>query len=126
MTDSKIVASTHLQNSKSPSAEDDARQKLAPFREDDLGKFSAVEAALHGVESRNPLGAIGNDGSEQPRDDKDSLEVPEVVDPLAGMAEVDKWGIKGLRTLMNNYPDYHAMVVGMDPSSFGLDMSSQE
>ncbi|GAO18145.1 hypothetical protein UVI_02036720 [Ustilaginoidea virens] len=42
------------------------------------------------------------------------------------MAPVDKWGIKGLRTLMNNYPDYHAMVVGMDPSSMGLDTNSQE
>ena len=51
---------------------------------------------------------------------------PEVVDPLAGMAEADKWGIKGLRTLMNNYPDYHAMVVGMDPATLGLDLSAQE
>lgn len=50
----------------------------------------------------------------------------EVVDPLEGMPEIDKWGIKGLRTLMNNYPDYHAMVVGMDPTSLGLDMGSQE
>lgn len=91
-----------------------------------MGKLSAADAGLHGPESRNPLGAIGNDGSaENPRDDLDG-QTPEVVDPLAGMAEVDKWGIKGLRTLMNNYPDYHAMVVGMDPSSFGLDMSSQE
>ena len=50
----------------------------------------------------------------------------EVIDPLAGMSPVDKWGIKGLRMLMNNYPDYHAMVVGMDPSSLGLDLGSQE
>ncbi|CEJ84657.1 hypothetical protein VHEMI03541 [[Torrubiella] hemipterigena] len=50
----------------------------------------------------------------------------DVVDPLEGMAEIDRWGIKGLRTLMNNYPDYHAMVVGMDPTSLGLDMSSPE
>lgn len=48
------------------------------------------------------------------------------VDPLSGMPAADKWGIKGLRTLMHNYPDYHAMVLGMDPSSLGLDMSSQE
>lgn len=50
----------------------------------------------------------------------------EIIDPLEGMSEIDRWGIKGLRTLMNNYPDYHAMVVGMDPTSLGLDMSSQE
>lgn len=50
----------------------------------------------------------------------------QVVDPLAGMPAADKWGIKGLRTLMNNYPDYHAMIVGMDPNSLGLDLGSQE
>lgn len=59
------------------------------------------------------------------KDDKTSQH-PDPVDPLAGMAAVDKWGIKGLRTLMNNYPDFHAMVVGMDPSTLGLDLSSQE
>ncbi|KAJ3497563.1 hypothetical protein NLG97_g1805 [Lecanicillium saksenae] len=48
------------------------------------------------------------------------------VDPLAGMPDADKWGLKGLRTLMNNYPDYHALVVGMDPNSLGLDMQSPD
>ncbi|EGX91191.1 NOT2 family protein [Cordyceps militaris CM01] len=48
------------------------------------------------------------------------------VDPLAGMPDVDKWGLKGLQTLMNNYPDYHALVVGMDPNSLGLDIQSQD
>ncbi|KAJ2979439.1 hypothetical protein NQ176_g3250 [Zarea fungicola] len=48
------------------------------------------------------------------------------VDPLAGMPDADKWGLKGLRTLMNNYPDYHALVVGMDPNSLGLDLQSPE
>lgn len=59
------------------------------------------------------------------KDDQDT-HASEVIDPLAGMAAVDKWGLKGLRTLMNNHPDYHAMVVGMDPGSLGLDISSQE
>jgi CCR4-NOT transcription complex subunit 2 len=59
------------------------------------------------------------------REDKDT-QPPEAVDPLSGMPVVDKWGIKGLRTLMNNYPDYHAMVVGIDPGALGLDMGSQE
>ncbi len=48
------------------------------------------------------------------------------VDPLAGMPDADKWGLKGLRTLMNNYPDYHALAVGVDPNSLGLDMQSPE
>jgi hypothetical protein len=42
------------------------------------------------------------------------------------MSESDKWGIKGLRTLMNNYPDYNAMVVGLDPASLSLDVTSPE
>lgn len=42
------------------------------------------------------------------------------------MPESDKWGIKGLRTLMNNYPDYHAMVLGLDHSTLGLDVNSPE
>lgn len=42
------------------------------------------------------------------------------------MPAVDKWGIKGLRTLMNTYPDYHAMIIGMDPNTIGLDLSSPE
>ncbi|KAH7328216.1 CobW/HypB/UreG, nucleotide-binding domain-containing protein [Stachybotrys elegans] len=81
-------------------------------------------SSIHTSSFSSALGAIGAAGG-KPKDDEES-QPPEVVDPLSGMAEVDKWGIKGLRTLMNNYPDYHAMVVGMDPSSLGLDMSSQE
>ena len=51
---------------------------------------------------------------------------PDSVDLLGGMPEADKWGIKGLRTLMNNYPDYHAMIVGLDPQALGLDVASPE
>lgn len=40
------------------------------------------------------------------------------------MAPIDRWGIKGLRTLMNNYPDYTALMTGMDPTGFGLDLTS--
>lgn len=49
-----------------------------------------------------------------------------VVDPLDGMPESDKWGLKGLRTLMNNYPDFSAMICGIDPNSLGLDLNSAE
>ncbi len=53
-------------------------------------------------------------------------QAPEPVDLLMGMPEADNWGIKGLRTLMNNHQDYHAMIVGLDPQSLGLDVSSPE
>lgn len=72
------------------------------------------------------MGAIGiEDSVGKLRDEKED-QAPDAVDPLNGMSAVDKWGIKGLRTLMNNYPDYHAMVVGMDPITVGLDINSQE
>lgn len=47
-------------------------------------------------------------------------------DPLAGMSESDKWGIKGLLALMSKYPSYGALVHGMDPAHFNLDLNSQE
>lgn len=105
-------------------SEDDGRRKSGPSREE-LGDLSPGTDGAQGPESRNPLGAIGNDGSIGNLQDEETS-TPEAVDPLEGMAAVDKWGIKGLRTLMNNYPDYHAMVVGIDPNSLGLDMGSQE
>lgn len=72
------------------------------------------------------LGAMGIEDSAAKLKEAANSQSTEAEDPLEGMAAVDKWGIKGLRTLMNNYPDYHAMVVGMDPSSIGLDISSPE
>jgi CCR4-NOT transcription complex subunit 2 len=103
------------------------RLKSAPFRDDGFGKTSAAtDGTTPGSEIRNPLGAIGIEGSAGKSKDDQAIQSPEAVDPLAGMAAADKWGIKGLRTLMNNYPDFHAMVVGMDPATLGVDMSSQE
>jgi CCR4-NOT transcription complex subunit 2 len=69
---------------------------------------------------------IGSEGPNGRLAERKDSQTADVVDPLAGMAAVDKWGIKGLRTLMNNYPDYHAMIIGVDPSSIGLDLSSPE
>ncbi|ROT40707.1 cobW-domain-containing protein [Sodiomyces alkalinus F11] len=50
----------------------------------------------------------------------------DVQDPLAGMPPIDKFGIKGLRTMMNNYPSYAALIQGMDPSELGLNLNSPE
>ncbi|KOS18255.1 General negative regulator of transcription subunit 2 [Escovopsis weberi] len=98
-------------------------------QEDELRQSKLPEGLSQAIEGgRGPLGAIGSDGpgARASGEEKDSQQQSEAVDPLAGMSAVDKWGIKGLRTLMNNYPDYHAMVIGMDPNSFGLDMTSPE
>ncbi|KAK5634568.1 hypothetical protein RRF57_010281 [Xylaria bambusicola] len=106
------------------SSNDDARQKPPGFRDDPLPSQSPKDPA-QSSEGRNPLGAIGTNESQSSKNkENDSVQSPIIHDPLAGMAEIDKWGIKGLRTLMNNYPDYAASVAGMDPTSFGLDLTS--
>ncbi|KAI0441560.1 CobW/HypB/UreG, nucleotide-binding domain-containing protein [Xylaria telfairii] len=106
------------------SSNDEARQKPPGFRDDVLPSQAPKESALS-PEGRNPLGAIGSsDAQSNKSKDNEDVQVPAVRDPLAGMAEIDKWGIKGLRTLMNNYPDYAACIAGMDPNTFGLDLTS--
>jgi len=97
------------------------------FRDDGFGKPPpGADAGSQAPEARGSLGAIGKEStSSKPEKEKFSQPL-DVADPLAGMPAVDKWGIKGLRSLMNNYSDYHAMVVGMDPGSLGLDMTSPE
>ncbi|KAI0204965.1 hypothetical protein F4808DRAFT_412776 [Astrocystis sublimbata] len=108
------------------SSNDEPRQKPPGFRDDVLPSQMSKEATLSS-ESRNPLGAIGSSEAQSIKGkDNEDVQPPTSRDPLAGMAEIDKWGIKGLRTLMNNYPDYAACVGGMDPSAFGFDLTSPE
>ncbi|KAF6814439.1 NOT2/NOT3/NOT5 family protein [Colletotrichum musicola] len=106
--------------SQDASVDEDSRQKVGSFA-DPVGESSSQNA-----ENRNPLGAIGNDSlAGKSKDDKDS-QAPDVVDPLAGMAPIDKFGMKGLRVLMNNYPSYGALMQGLDTSDFGLNVNSPE
>jgi CCR4-NOT transcription complex subunit 2 len=103
---------------------DEARQKPPGFRDDALSAQSP-KGPSQPSEGRNLLGAIGNKETKSNKNkDNEDTESLTVCDPLAGMAEIDKWGIKGLRTLMNNYPDYAACVAGMDPQTFGFDLTS--
>lgn len=87
---------------------------------------SLTEGVPQPSEPRGSLGAIGNDVPTGKEKDENESEAPAVQDPLAGMAPIDKWGLKGLRTLMNNYPDYNALVCGIDPSTLGVDINSNE
>lgn len=50
----------------------------------------------------------------------------EVEDPLPGMNEMDRWGLKGFSVMMNNFPDYAALVTGTDMANFGFDLNSNE
>ncbi|GAW20172.1 hypothetical protein ANO14919_096690 [Xylariales sp. No.14919] len=106
------------------SSNDEARQKPPGFRDDALPSQSPKDP-VQPSEGRNPLGAIGTNEIQSGKNkDNEEVQSPAVRDPLTGMTEIDKWGIKGLRTLMTNYPDYAACVTGMDPTGFGLDLSS--
>ncbi|KAI1115371.1 hypothetical protein F5Y14DRAFT_411064 [Nemania sp. NC0429] len=108
------------------SSNDEARQKPPGFRDDALSSHSPKDPTQPS-EGRNPLGAIGtNETQSNKNKENEDMQPPAVRDPLAGMPEVDKWGIKGLRTLMNNYPDYAACITGLDPTSFGFDLTSPE
>ncbi len=51
---------------------------------------------------------------------------PEVQDPLAHMSDLDRWGLKGFSLMMNNFPDYAALVTGTDMANFGFDLNSTE
>jgi CCR4-NOT transcription complex subunit 2 len=51
---------------------------------------------------------------------------PDVQDPMAHMSEADRFGLKGFSFLMNNYPDYAALVAGSDVTNLGFDLNSPE
>ncbi|KAH8659150.1 NOT2 family protein-like protein [Tricladium varicosporioides] len=51
---------------------------------------------------------------------------PEIQDPLTHMNEIDKWGLKGWSYMMNNFPDYAALVSGSDITNLGFDLNSSE
>lgn len=51
---------------------------------------------------------------------------PEAQDPLAHMSDMDRWGLKGFSFMMNNFPDYAALVTGSDISTLGFDLNSSE
>lgn len=104
------------QDQRSPVGEDEGRQKAPGYRDDTPDTVSG----------RNPLGAIGNDPPSGKGKEEEKVPVNQVQDPLEGMAPIDKWGLKGLRTLMNNFADYNAVTCGVDPSSLGVDLRVSE
>lgn len=107
--------------------EDDSRGKHSGYREDSLATHSSIgDGQGSALANRNPHGAIGNDPPTGKQKEEDKGRASDVPDPLEGMAPADKWGLKGLRTLMNNYPDYNALAHGVDLSNLGLNLGSDE
>lgn len=116
------------QDQRSPVNEEEGRQNPPGYREDGMASRSSVgdAASSQAVGARNPLGAIGNDPPSAKGKEEEKGRASEVQDPLEGMAPIDKYGLKGLRTLMNNFPDYNSLIIGIDPSSLGLELNSSE
>lgn len=133
---------TRPQETRSLVAEEEvaaARQK----QEGDAASASAAAAStaqspigdtggrLRGNDGRNPsAGTIGGGDSAsaaKQREEDEAAAAGAVQDPLAGMAPIDRWGMKGLRTLLNN-PEYSAMIsgFGLDLNSLGVDLNSNE
>jgi len=82
-------------------------------------------AASHPAEASMPRSQTLDSGIGSSQTNTDDAS-PEVQDPLAHMTEIDKWGIKGFSYLMNNFPDYAALVTGSDISNLGFDLNSTE
>lgn len=52
---------------------------------------------------------------------------PMIQDPLPGMSDRDRFGLKGLFGILKGpYPDQAALITGIDINSLGLDLNSNE
>lgn len=109
-----------------PSFADDEARRKSTYREDGVASLPSIsDGPSQPTELRNSLASIGNDAlaSKQNEGAEEPANTP-AQDPLAGMSEADKWGIKGLLALMVKYPSYSALVHGMNPAELGLDLTS--
>lgn len=86
---------------------------------------SATDVSPQPLEGRIPPASYGDASSSKPNEDRE-IKGPEPMDPLAGMAPADKYGLKGLNALMHTYPDFNALTIGIDPNTLGLDLNSAE
>lgn len=123
-SDARSPVGTRPQDTRGSVSEEDQRMKGR-----DAGMTSQSPIAETSPQQLGPIGvdvptAKGKEAVD--RDGQEGEEGSQVTDPLPGMSGIDRWGIKGLRTLMQNYPDYNALQMGMDPNSLGLDLNSTE
>ncbi|KAK0751138.1 hypothetical protein B0T18DRAFT_401848 [Schizothecium vesticola] len=112
---------------RSPVGEEEPR-KPPGYREDSLASH-ASSVGDGPSSSRNPLGAIGavgNDTAMGKQKEEDKGRAVEVQDPLEGMSAADRFGLKGLRLLMNNCADYNALTVGIDATNLGFNLSAPD
>lgn len=102
-------------------------RRNSTFREDgSVSQPALSDTPAQPAETQGPLAVVSNDVSSNKASEAPAEPPSSVVaqDPLVGMSEGDKWGIKGLLTLMAKYPSYHALAHGMNPAELGLDLTS--
>lgn len=129
--DVRSPVGTRPQDTRSLAGDDDARSKQSPYGDDGRSSQLALSdtAAQQSVDARSNPGGIGLDGSVgKPGAENGSVPGSVVKDPLAGMAPIDKWGLKGLRTLISSNPGYSMAMsgLGLDLASLSADLSSNE
>ncbi|KAK0735756.1 hypothetical protein B0T21DRAFT_290046 [Apiosordaria backusii] len=107
------------------------------------GLLNALSATSRTREVISPTSVQRSQGPRSPVDEEESRQKPPgyredslashtsgndaaIVDPLEGMTAIDRWGIKGHQTLMNNFPDYSVIAHGIEPAVLGLDMRSND
>ncbi|KAL1902643.1 transcriptional regulator [Sporothrix stenoceras] len=89
---------------------------------------SAAQSPIGEADGRSSIGAIGGGGDAAGNLREESEAAANASqDPLAGTAPIDRWGMKGLRTLLNN-PEYSAMISGwgLDLNTLGVDLNSND
>lgn len=111
---------------RSAVGDDDGRQKNGAFREDSIASQSSMLGQGPPGDNRNPHGAIGNDSSNGKGKESKDNGVPDVKDPLGNLSPADKFGLKGLRYMMGAHPDYQGLLSGIEPTTLGIDLTSNE
>jgi CCR4-NOT transcription complex subunit 2 len=90
-----------------------------------LGAVSQPDGAS--PQHENPVRrSQGAEGTSQALHNDSEDASPEVQDPLSHMSDSDRWGLKGWSFMMNNFPDYSALVNGSNITNLGFDLNSSE
>ncbi|CAK7199982.1 transcriptional regulator [Sporothrix eucalyptigena] len=114
---------TRPQETRSLAAEEEAaRQK----QDGDAASVSAAAASTGQSPIGEGSGRNGN-GAASAKLEEGEAASNAVQDPLSNMAPIDRWGMKGVRTLLSN-PEYSGLVssFGLDLNSLGVDVNSNE
>lgn len=84
---------------------------------------AASNNQVHVSQQRQQTNDFGISSSQDASDDP----TPDVEDPLAGMSDKDRFGLKGLlSTLKGPYADQAALITGIDINTLGFDLNLTE